>query len=104
MKDNPLVFEQRGKTEDEIGKGCHIHFIANKDSMAKNHLFRELKKIFQSVVGNDLHINIKPCPESWRDDKIAYMKGEKWEESKLDSVKLNKDFREKYNLDNIYYG
>lgn len=96
------VFEQRGKTIEELGKGFHLHFIHPKKSYDKNHLHKELIRIFGHFVGNDKSIDLKPCPQSWYEDKILYMRGEKWDEKKIDSVKLNIEFRKKYNLDILY--
>lgn len=114
-----LVFEQRGICEEEIGKGIHAHLLVFRDTKKYNHskftnrLLGQLVKLkvnktYTSVKGLLLKASKKHSTFSFQNikdetvsKKIAYIEGDKNEE-KLEKVKMDKVFRLKYKLENIY--
>lgn len=103
IKNAVYTFEQRGTTAREVGKGFHCHILfdyikGNNPSKIQSNVFQK----FNKMCGNKMHIDVRKYPASMREDKIAYMKGDKWDADKSSAVKINKLFREKYSLLEIY--
>lgn len=95
------AFEQRGKTIDEAGKGMHVHLlIKSKDKKAW--FKRSTISSFKALCGNEQAIDIKLYPMDYETEKIEYLKGEKWDDDKEDSTKINKIWREKEKLKSYY--
>jgi hypothetical protein len=91
------VIEQRGETEEEAGKGIHVHYIIT-GKKAPSQILRELAstlKIDQSF------IKLKPANNI--DGLRSYMTGQKTPE-KLKKVEIDKIFREKHNIETYYTG
>lgn len=42
-------------------------------------------------------------PDSWYDDKVSYLRGEKWDEDKTDMIQHDIEFRKKNNLKDFYF-
>lgn len=98
------TFEQRGRTIDEVGQGFHVHLIADKiPTIRPAEIKRSLKSTFKHMVGNDeRHIRVQLFPNSFLPDKIEYLKGNKHDPMKGDMLAMDKIFREKNALENIY--
>ncbi len=54
------------------------------------------------MCGNSNHIDVRKYPASYKSDKIAYMKGDKWDADKEAAVKINLRWREKNNIESLY--
>lgn len=98
-----MVFEQRGKTDIDI-HGVHTHFLleANIKPCILN---KYLKDAYKNCcdVNNSRFIDVKRINvDSFWNDKLEYMKGNKKDETKLDAVKMNALFRQKYNIKSEY--
>lgn len=97
------TFEQRGRTEEEVGKGFHAHIICD---CVKNYnpskIHGNIFSMFKKMCGNKNHIDIKKYPRKYYEDKILYLKGQKWDSDKLEAVNLNHFWREKNSLEDIY--
>lgn len=96
--------EQRGESEDQLGKGIHSHILINT-LLKKSKVTQYLQESFVNFVGNvrNIHqLNIILIPQSWVEDKKEYIKGNKWDEGKESKLDMDKIFRQKNNL-NIYY-
>lgn len=50
------------------------------------------------MVGNIKHIDVRTYPASYREDKIDYIKGEKWDDGKIDAVNNTKRWRKLNNI------
>ncbi len=99
-------YEQRGESIETAGDGVHIHFLFYRGSKrpcackseilnSYNHLQgRPLRK----VMDNDMLF----YPFEFLDDKIAYMSGHKWDEDKQKKIEIDKMFRDKNKLKNLY--
>lgn len=103
------VYEQRGTTEDEIGKGFHLHAIIYKpDNKPRAHCIRELANSFKKVcdVSNYHLFNTKWIGEEEYIRKVEYITGEKKSsEENNKSLKQDMDilFRQQNNLQPYYY-
>lgn len=96
-------FEQRGETEEDAGKGVHLHMLLQRDlSTRYDNVKRSIHNIFDKLCGNSLHVCIKPCYDSWVEDKVSYLQGQKWDEDKDDKVKYDKLWRDKLGLKPTY--
>lgn len=102
IKNYIYTFEQRGQTPEEVGTGFHVHIITDMIVRNKFNMVRDTFSTFKSMVSDKQKIDIRDYPISYREEKIQYLKGEKWDDSKLDAVKINNLFREKYNLSLLY--
>lgn len=96
-------FEQRGQTIDEIGKGYHCHMVfdykvGNNPSKIQDNLFQR----FKNFCGTKHHIDVRKYTADFRADKLKYMAGDKWDIDKSYAVELNKVWRLKEDLLNIY--
>lgn len=76
------VYEQTGKTEEEIGKGLHCHYLIYKGVKKQSDCIREI----QNTVKNYIDVfninswrwcNINFIPEKFKNTKINYMLGKK---------------------------
>lgn len=100
-----FVFEQRGKTEEEMGKGVHCHMLIPRQRVPQSHLERDAKRIFVSIcdVDNWHCLNFKYINDE--DENLAkvvdYMMGKKNTE-KMASVKIDKIWRKKLGLEEFY--
>lgn len=96
------TFEQRGTTEEDSGKGVHMHLITDINNSNRKDFLRELYRIWKPYVGSKASIDVKKYPANFKQEKIDYMKGKKWAESKLDSVKINIKWRTENGIQDIY--
>lgn len=99
------VFEQRGKTEEEAGKGFHAHLLLKRNMKYKqNKIISNSKNTFKNLtnVENNEIFNYHWCPAEYLDDKIEYMTGEKTGCEKDIKQLIDVLFREKKNLNNYY--
>lgn len=97
------TYEQRGKTEAEMGTGFHIHFMIDKTKyVTPAQVQRNLYSSFKSMVGSMNSIDVRKYPFSYREEKLMYMTGQKWEAEKEASCKVNEIWRQKNNLMRLY--
>lgn len=108
MKGAIYTYEQRGVEEAEE-HGAHVHIVFDKrveDSPSQ--ILKYIQNTFKNLIGNnkkmiDKYINLKTYPAEFKDEKVSYLKGEKWDVGKEDAVKTNILWRTKNNLELIYY-
>lgn len=96
-------FEIRGK--NDLGyHGIHCHAIVNSTHRKNDSstFKRNVYSSFKDMVGNRMHVDVRLYSASYREDKISYIKGEKWDEDKLESVELTKAWREDFGIEPIY--
>lgn len=88
------VFEQRGQTEVEAGKGFHTHILAErkmsyKPSQVKKNTMNSVKGLVGDV-NNHHQFQILPIGKEFAEDKKKYILGlkkpEKQQKQKIDSV------------------
>ncbi len=103
MKNMTTCFEQRGKDEKHQGTGIHAHIIVDKVAhYSPKQVQTRLYNSFKHMCGNSNHIDVRKYPASYKSDKIAYMKGDKWDADKEAAVKINLRWREKNNIESLY--
>lgn len=95
--------EQRypSPTAKALGDGIHSHWV-----VVTNHPFAQFRRdvfnTLKSYVGCEQHVDIRRYSMSLLPDKLAYLRGEKWDPEKDSKVEADKQFRAKYFLDPIY--
>lgn len=113
-----LVFEQRGESLDEIGKGVHAHMLVSRDPLKYTHskfserFLTKLVKLKINKTYNSkkqlLLLKNKECSQfSYQNikkptviKKLEYITGQKNQE-KLLKVKFDQLFRKKYKIEKI---
>lgn len=103
-------YEQRGNTISTMGEGLHVHLLFKKPpGKSPQHCKRECWSSFRKYCGLEEDDVFKKhflfVPESWKEDKIEYISGNKTKDldgSKLIKVKFDRIFREKNNIKDIY--
>jgi len=99
------VYEQRGETEAELGKGFHFHCILEKPkTKAYAHMIRELSNSANSVcdTSNFHFFNIKSISEEECQRKIIYITGRKADDAKHLKQDMDILWRQKSNLLSFY--
>lgn len=114
-----LVFEQRGETQEEVGKGLHAHMLLFRNEEKYNHskfkkrfleklIKLKINKNYTSIKQLDYYCKQPQAIFSFQNiknetvkNKLKYIKGNK-ENAKLTKVCYDKIFRNKYKLDDIY--
>lgn len=98
------VFEQRGSTESEMGRGFHSHIIIEKYNIAVNKIKSQVKNKFKKFVGvcNDHTINVQKKQRDWLEDKLEYIMGKKYDEGKPEKQEIDIIWREKNSLKPYY--
>lgn len=95
------VFEQRGSTVEDAGKGAHVHMLVKTKTNVADFKKRTHAK-FSKLVGHEKHVDIRPVLPQHVDDKREYMRGYKTGEGKSEKVLIDVIWREKYNLQPYY--
>lgn len=99
------VYEQRGETLEEVGKGFHFHAIIEKPKTKKySEMIRELSNSANSVcdTSNFHFFNIKSISEEECQRKIIYLTGSKADECKHLKQTMDIVFRNNNNLKSFY--
>lgn len=100
------VYEQRGKTEDDAGKGFHAHILAKRNLNYKPFKTHEcIRNTCKSLVKNkkcNKTINIQNIGYDFAEDKREYILGEKTGDGKDQKQQIDIIWREKNNLNKYY--
>lgn len=108
IEDYIYVYEQRGTTEQESGKGFHAHILLWKPDNKKSHeVIRETKNTFKNIcsIDNPSILNIKNCKDEDIEKRKNYMLGHKNTEidpSKQVKQEIDLIWRERNNIENYY--
>lgn len=94
-EDSQWVYEQRGESEEDCGKGLHIHLWMEKSKKSPFEITRDIAKPF-GIAKN--FVNVKTVPRSIAE---KYMSGNKTE-SKMSKVSWDTVMRQKYSIAQIY--
>lgn len=94
-------FEQRGETLDAVGHGLHCH-MALIPIPTQHGVTNWVRSSFGRFVGTAKAIDIRSYDVGILDEKLAYLRGEKWDADKLRKVEMDAVFRSKYNLEQVY--
>jgi len=99
------VFEQRGETEEEVGKGFHFHAIIEKPSnKSYTHIIRELSMGANKVCDTSNHhfYNLKNIDENEMERKIKYITDIKADPAKHLKQQMDVIFRKNEKLLSYY--
>lgn len=99
------TYEQRGETNTEAGKGLHIHLLF-KRVLKPSHTNREIYNTFKHLTDIKESILFKTAfkyyPKKFKEDKIDYMSGKKWDDDKHQKTIIDKYFRDINSLELLY--
>lgn len=97
------VFEQRGSTEEEMGKGFHAHVLISNYNIEKGKLKTQIRNKFKKFcLDIESCINIQQKKREWLNDKLEYIMGKKLDEGKPEKQEIDTLWREKMNLKQFY--
>ncbi|WP_445729912.1 MULTISPECIES: hypothetical protein [Pseudomonadota] len=99
------VYEQRGSTPEEAGKGFHVHLLAERNLNYKpSKVLSNLKNTFKSLVkvDNPHCLNFQNIGKDFALDKDEYIDGVKTGEGKDAKQSVDVIFRENHGLESIY--
>jgi len=108
IEDYIYVYEQRGTTEQESGKGFHAHILLWKPDNKKSHeVIRETKNTFKNIcsIDNPSILNIKNCKEEDIEKRKNYMLGTKdinADPTKQVKQEIDLIWRKRVNIENYY--
>lgn len=108
IKDYIYVFEQRGTTMDDYGRGYHLHAIMIKpQGKSPRHIIKELSNTFKHAtdVSNPQWFNVQFLPKNELPVKLNYILGHKCEKKNDKAIKQYYDriWRQKINLLDFYH-
>jgi len=98
-------FEQRGKDTLTEGTGLHAHLALVRDPSykpSKIHKILAESWLKRGLIGNKKHVDVRAYPLSFMAEKEEYMTGKKWDKDKAQAVEINKAWRVKLGIKNIY--
>lgn len=105
ITDYLYVYEQRGTTMEEVGKGRHAHLLVARNlDYIPSQFLRNTKNTFKSIVNvqqRSLFYPVWQNPEYMK-DKTEYLMGKKSKEGKDVKQAMDKEFREANALQNYY--
>jgi len=99
------VYEQRGETEADLGKGFHFHAIIEKPKTKKySEMIRELSNSANSLcdTSNFHFFNIKSISEEECHRKIQYITGRKADDAKHLKQDMDIVWRQNNNIKSFY--
>lgn len=96
-------FEQRGETTDTMGTGLHCHILACNDKYSVSNFCSNTRKHFIKFVGNiNTHVWIVKIPEEWKNEKIDYIRGLKWDPEKDQKIIIDREWRREHQIEPYY--
>lgn len=102
------VIEQRGTTEEDMGKGHHYHMLIwRQEGKKPSEIVREIRNTCKSVcsVDNPSILNIKNCKSEDIPKRVGYMLGHKSvrdDPTKADKQSVDTVWRQKNNFEDCY--
>lgn len=94
------VIEQRGKSENTMGEGMHMHMLVEQSgALFLGDFTRNTRNTFKTLVGNDLHVHVLGCKsEKDVEARRKYMQGEKVGKTEAEGAEK----REKCAIDKVW--
>jgi uncharacterized protein YqgV (UPF0045/DUF77 family) len=105
IKQYVYTIEQRGETDEEIGKGLHFHILVEQNARDLSTFKTGVKNSFNKIcdVSNREILCFKPkVDEQAFKDCYRYLHGIKVDEEKQQRIEIDKKFREKNDFQKIY--
>lgn len=98
LKNILIAHEQRGEILPDLGKGYHVHILAEGVDKPPSQVHREIYNTVKNYVGNKRHVDIQPVKKEWLQDKKDYLTGKKFDSDKEQKCQLDIIFRKQYGL------
>ncbi len=99
VHNSAFMFEQRGTSTDTMGNGAHVHILFDKhNNVSPSQITKYTQNSFKNIVGNLKAIDIRFYSSQLRDEKLEYLKGNKWDADKASKVAIDKKWRQKLQL------
>lgn len=105
IKQYAYSIEQRGETEEEMGKGLHFHILVEQTARDLSTFKTGVKNSFNKIcdVSNREILCFKPkVDEQALKDCYRYINGVKVDEEKQQRIEIDNKFREKNDFQKIY--
>lgn len=80
----------------------HVHILVRQLEYSDTDFRKNTYNSFKTLVGNKKCVDIRAIPEDWVDDKIDYIKGDKWDIEKEELIKIDIQNRLEYRLEPFY--
>ena len=98
-----LVYEQRGITDTELGKGTHIHFLCKRNVTVPPKDCRKNTINTFKTMADEKAIQVTTVGDNWAEDKLDYISGQNKEgDGKEQKQIMDVLFRKFNNLKTIY--
>lgn len=104
VKEGSYVFEQRGETEEEMGKTFHAHLLVtrrSKPSAFNKELHRIFDNFFRELPTEEI-LNVENVENMEKSKVNRYINGEKYGQRKGKKAGIDKLWRKKLNIKDIY--
>jgi hypothetical protein len=101
------AFEQRGETQEEAGKGFHVHILLHRGGKSRSQMMKEFKSTFKGLcaLGNPKTegsiLNLKAIDDRLVQSKVDYMLGRKTD-VKMAKVQIDRWWRQQLGLQPVY--
>lgn len=102
LKSALITVEQRGEDEQSAGRLVHFHLLLQDYDNEPKKIQKRFFEKFKNFVGNIKHVDIRKVKHEWKKDKVDYLSGNKCDEDKLLKQKMDKVFRRREGLENLY--
>lgn len=101
-----LTFEQKGETEEDIGKGFHFHMVTNMTQTSQPEVLRDVKSTFNKLIqSKKLAENCIKIKTTRNPDEIIekYLTDyESVDDHKMKTKEIDKLWRQRLNLETTY--
>lgn len=95
--------EQRGDTDDKMGHGIHAHILIKHKFPKFCKLQQHFYNAYKTVIGNIKCIDIRHCKNvSDVRHRISYIRGEKKDDSKIEKVLIDRQWRAQWGIEDVY--
>lgn len=101
-----LVFEQKGESDSDIGKGFHAHIVANMNQRSRGEVLRDIKSSMRKMIDNGqiaencIQVDTTRNPDDIIENYLTNY--ESIDGHKEKTQHTDKIWREKMNLENYY--
>lgn len=100
MKGAVYAFEQRSE-DDKKPHGYHCHILVDK-RMSPKQMYDRVFNTFKAILGTKKALDIRSYEGRFRDEKMDYLRGIKWDPDKDKAVFATCKWRESIGIEAIY--
>lgn len=97
-------FEQRGRTEDDLGSGIHTHMLMRQTYAYASNLKQDLRTCFSPLCESHLDacLHWRTCLHEHLKHRVSYVKGLKKPKSKQTLVDFDRQWRKRQSIQDSY--